>query len=93
MILRKTVTAKNSFSLVEEVVVHLDLRVGFEVIWHQHDRNLNVTEFINLEKETERERIITLTKPNQHVCLLTILLFTNSKLALVKAAVRIDVIY
>lgn len=29
--------------LVEEVVVHFDLRIGLEVVWHEHDGNLNMT--------------------------------------------------
>ncbi len=28
--------------LVEEVVVHFDLRIGLEVVWHEHDGNLNM---------------------------------------------------
>jgi len=28
--------------LVEQVVVHFDLRIGLEVIWHEHDGNLNM---------------------------------------------------
>lgn len=29
--------------LVEEVVVHFDLGIGLEVVWHEHDGNLNMT--------------------------------------------------
>lgn len=28
--------------LVEEVVVHFNLRIGLEIIWHEHDGNLNM---------------------------------------------------
>lgn len=28
--------------LVKEVVVHFDFRIGLEVIWHEHDGNLNM---------------------------------------------------
>lgn len=38
------------YLLVKKVVIHLYLRVGFEVIWHQHDRDLNMAQFIDLEK-------------------------------------------
>lgn len=36
--------------LVKKVVVHLYLWVGFEVIRHQHDRDLNMAQFIDLGK-------------------------------------------
>lgn len=32
---------------VEKVIVHLNLRVCFEIIWHQHNRDLNVAQFID----------------------------------------------
>lgn len=38
------------YLLVKKVIVHLYLWVGFEVIWHQHDRDLNMAQFIDLEK-------------------------------------------
>lgn len=38
------------YLLVKKVVVNLYLWVGFEVIRHQHDRDLNVAQFIDLEK-------------------------------------------
>ena len=47
------------FSLVEEVVVHLDLRVGFEVIRHQHDGDRDVNELINLQREQSRTNMFT----------------------------------
>ncbi len=53
----KNIKLSQSLLLVEEVVVHLDLWVGFEVIRHKHNRNLDVTEFIYLE-ENNREKII-----------------------------------
>ena len=28
--------------LVKEVVVHFDFRVRLEVVWHEHDGNLNM---------------------------------------------------
>lgn len=66
--------------LVEEVIVHFDLGVGFEIIGHQHYRDLNVTEVIYLEthkqtnKQTEtgdvlRSRVITFTQQTQCVLL------------------------
>lgn len=42
---------ESGYSLVEEVVVHLDLGVGFKVIWHKHDGNLNMAQLIDLRKE------------------------------------------
>lgn len=42
-------------SLVEEVVVHFDLGVGLEVIGHEHDGDLNMTELIYLgQRNTNR---------------------------------------
>lgn len=34
--------------LVEEVVVHFDFGIGLEVIWHEHDGYLNMTQLIYL---------------------------------------------
>lgn len=31
-----------SHLLVKEVVVHFDFRIGLEVIWHEHDGNLDM---------------------------------------------------
>lgn len=42
--------------LVEEVIVHFDFGVGFEIIRHQHYRDLDVTEVIYLETQTEETR-------------------------------------
>lgn len=36
--------------LVKKVIVHLYFWIGFEVIWHQHNRDLNMAQFIDLEK-------------------------------------------
>lgn len=38
------------YLLVKKVIVHLYLWIGFEVIWHQHNRDLNMAQFIDLEK-------------------------------------------
>lgn len=43
-------------SLVKQVVVHLDLRIGLEVIRHQHDGDLNVTQLIYLEHKKKGNR-------------------------------------
>lgn len=40
--------------LVEEVVVDLNLGVGLEVIWHEHDRYLDMAELVYLQKEKEK---------------------------------------
>lgn len=40
------------------MVVHLDLRVGFEVIRHQHNRNLDVTEFIYLKQQQQQQQAV-----------------------------------
>lgn len=45
--------------LVEEVIVHLDLGVGLEVIRHQHDGDLNMAQLIDLSAR-ERESIVLL---------------------------------
>ena len=44
--------------LIEEMIVHLDLAVGFEVIWHQHNRDLNMAQFIDLGKQNKRHRLL-----------------------------------
>lgn len=33
------------------MIVHLNLTVGFKVIGHQHDRNGNVAEFVDLKEK------------------------------------------
>lgn len=43
-------------SLVEKVVVHFNLRVGFEVIRHKHDGDLNMAQLIYLERRRKRRR-------------------------------------
>jgi len=45
-------------SLVEKVVVHFNLRVGFEVIRHKHDGNLNMAQLIYLERRKEIQLIV-----------------------------------
>lgn len=34
--------------LVEQVVVHFDLAVGFKVVWHQHHWYRHVAQLVNL---------------------------------------------
>lgn len=38
------------YLLVKKVIVHLYLWIGFEVIWHQHNRDLNMAQFIDLKR-------------------------------------------
>lgn len=33
------------------MIVHLDLAVRFEVIWHQHDRNRDIAQLIDLQSK------------------------------------------
>lgn len=37
------------------MVVHLNLRVGFEVIRHKHDGDLNMAQLVYLERRKEKE--------------------------------------
>lgn len=37
--------------LIEEMIVHLDLAVGFEVIWHEHDRDRDIAQLIDLQSK------------------------------------------
>lgn len=46
-------------SLVEKVVVHFNLRVGFEVIRHKHDGDLNMAQLIYLERRREIQLLVT----------------------------------
>lgn len=41
-------------SLVKKVVVHLHLRIGFEVIRHKHDGDLNMAQLVYLERTRKR---------------------------------------
>lgn len=43
------------------MIVHLDLTVGFEVVGHQHDRDGNVAEFIDLKEKGKAD-----SKPKFH---------------------------
>ncbi len=46
-------------SLVKKVVVHLHLRIGFEVIRHKHDGDLNMAQLVYLERTRNRRDSVT----------------------------------